>query len=299
MDVRTARRMVALATIAAAAFGVTGAASSSSGNVWRSLQRPFHLPRLGPGGACPVTSGQRVVKIESQEGVGYGRGPTYPIFPYTPRHAALALPEGSGGPWTSQSLRWFALREQGSVLIRGRSLAGAQRIRFGRAGSLQLKFRWGGVHRTLLHFRGGGCYGLQIDGSDYSHVVVFQVAAPSANTKRLVDALRGVGLPLELANVPRRPWLFGVSERYAVSREAPEVNVGFWEFVDDQAARNAAEMITPDGSGLTGRDGGVLIEWAAPPHWFRTGAVLAVSVGSDERTLGLLTQVLGPQFAGM
>lgn len=41
-----------------------------------------------------------------------------------------------------------------------------------------------------------------------------------------------------------------------------------------------------------------LATWIAPPHFYRSGRLIMLYVGSDESTLKLLTSVLGPQFAG-
>lgn len=38
--------------------------------------------------------------------------------------------------------------------------------------------------------------------------------------------------------------------------------------------------------------------WAAPPHFFRKERAFVLFLGDDPAMLDLLTQLLGPQFAG-
>ena len=41
-----------------------------------------------------------------------------------------------------------------------------------------------------------------------------------------------------------------------------------------------------------------MITWVAPPHFFHRERVVALYTGSDRALLTLLTEALGPQFAG-
>jgi hypothetical protein len=41
-----------------------------------------------------------------------------------------------------------------------------------------------------------------------------------------------------------------------------------------------------------------VVDWAAPPHWFRYGREIAVYVGSSSDVVDALGKVAGPQFAG-
>jgi hypothetical protein len=41
-----------------------------------------------------------------------------------------------------------------------------------------------------------------------------------------------------------------------------------------------------------------VVDWGAPPHHFRRGRVIVSYIGDDRAIIGLLTAVLGPQFAG-
>ena len=160
--------------------------------------RPLQLPVLVPGDACPETP------IRSVKGYLYevmGEGPVYSL-PYL----------------TSMSINWSALyahdgwywnkvvwtrdpQYTGPIVIRGRQLNGPESLRFQRMGDgrpapelahSSLHFPayttgnrldtqgsgWWEEIMTYVVVRAPGCYGVQIDGVDFSTTIVFAVPAP-------------------------------------------------------------------------------------------------------------------------
>jgi hypothetical protein len=128
---------------AAALLGLSGAALSALGDPWDELRRPLQIPRIMPGSACPASEPNTSVDL-SRYGVGqgYGPGPAYPImgppikgygraslvFEYPPSRTS----ELYGRAWGGQKVLWFLLPNHGDrVLVRGRQLDGAYRVRFG------------------------------------------------------------------------------------------------------------------------------------------------------------------------
>ena len=59
------------------------------------------------------------------------------------------------------------------------------------------------------------------------------------------------------------------------------------------AAEQDASQIEPDGSLKT-----MMITWIAPPHFFRKDRLIVIYLGADPAVLMILTDALGPQFAG-
>ena len=122
---------------------------------------------------------------------GTGRGPVYPGLGTPPvGHVTAAADTQYGGPWYGGKVFWYALpRYRGPALIRGRRLDGDGALGFNGQAS----------PRRELHIRRGvtvswtgqvvgsrgipsdirvlqpGCYGVRIDGTTFSRVVVFQV----------------------------------------------------------------------------------------------------------------------------
>ncbi len=60
-----------------------------------------------------------------------------------------------------------------------------------------------------------------------------------------------------------------------------------------KAAEEDAGEIGPDGNPKT-----TMVTWAAPPHFFRKERIIGLYVGDDPAVLKLLSDALGPQFAG-
>lgn len=171
---------------------VAGQAAGASRGWGRKLHRPLHLPRLAPGATCPVSNVDPSIdwpSINIFGGSGIGRGPVYPAT--GPRSQLTVRPAAQyAGPWLSTKLFWYVRPSyRGPVLIRGRQLDGNHRLGFnGRE-----------LPRWEMHIRVGqtvgwtgqpsysrgvpsniralipGCYGVQIDGTHFSRVVVFSV----------------------------------------------------------------------------------------------------------------------------
>jgi hypothetical protein len=75
--------------------------------------------------------------------------------------------------------------------------------------------------------------------------------------------------------------------------------IGVFEFANDQAAVAYASHITAGGDYLdpaAHRD--LIVEYAAPPHFYHQGTIVVLSVGSDGQTMQLLASVLGPPVTG-
>jgi hypothetical protein len=79
-------------------------------------------------------------------------------------------------------------------------------------------------------------------------------------------------------------------------------NVTLFEYAAPALAEVDASGISADGSTIhtgIGPFGSVaIVDFIAPPHFYKTGRVIALYVGRDAGTLRLLRQVFGPPFAG-
>lgn len=152
---------------------------------WQPLRRPLRLPPLAAGGACPVSTIQRVSRID---GAVLGVGPIYAGglgSEGTVNLAGLAI-----GPATLRAT-WIAdPRYQGPVLIRGRQLDAASELRFGTVGGALPEYAAGWrqaarepdwrIWDVSVQVPAAGCYAFQIDGRDFSEVIVFQATTSDA-----------------------------------------------------------------------------------------------------------------------
>jgi hypothetical protein len=182
-------RPLVLGSVAAAALAATGAGVGSS-DPWTSLRRPLHLPRVARG-ACPVSRVDSRVpwkRINIFGGSGIGRGPVYPGLPSA--FMMASRDEQYHGPWFGSKVFWYVRPSyRGPVLIRGRRLDGAQRMGFNgrRLPAFELHIgsnqgvSWDGKPPgsrgvpSSVRVRTPGCYGIQIDGTSFSRLVVFRV----------------------------------------------------------------------------------------------------------------------------
>jgi hypothetical protein len=164
---------------------------------WTKLHRPLHVPRLAPGAACPVSPVDRRVAWRRTKifgGSGIGRGPVYPGLGGSEGVLKATPDTHYGGPWAGGKVFWYVTRSyRGRVLIRGRRLDGPQSLGFNgdklpAAGELRIEswdtVSWKGQIpgsrgiASTVRVRTPGCYGVQVDGTTFSLVVVFAVEIP-------------------------------------------------------------------------------------------------------------------------
>jgi hypothetical protein len=139
-----------------------------TGAVPDSLRRALHLPR-SHGSGCPVSAGETPVSASG--------GPQ------------LTAERFVGSHWLAARVTWrAAVGYRGPLLIRGRRLGGAGVVGFGEGhrpyDELQLMNSGRGEATasgggrswlSLVRVRRAGCYAYQIDGTDFSRVIVFRV----------------------------------------------------------------------------------------------------------------------------
>jgi hypothetical protein len=117
-----------------------------------------------------------------------------------------------------------------------------------------------------------------------------------------VDNLRAHGVTVDIAGTVSQPFLRPTGTRLRLSgdglTEAATVESYNYDTTDLgtdalQTATEDAGRIRPDGTPKTGT-----VSWPGPVHFFRAERVLVLYVGGDAGVVTLLTDLLGPQFAG-
>ena len=106
----------------------------------------------------------------------------------------------------------------------------------------------------------------------------------------LAARLRAGGLPVELAGEIEQPF-FSVKGQVLASG-AEQIQV--FTFPTGEAAAAAAARVSPDGATI----GATSVLWVAPPHFYRSGKLIVLYVGRDEKTMSALRAALGNPFAG-
>ena len=173
---------LALAVLAIA-LAASASAARSAGD---PLRRPLHLPRIEAGERCPVSTVDPSIPFKSFGiGPGLGGGPVYPVGDGT-----LFVARTEAGGWPGTKVLWFVhARYRGPVLLRGRRVDARDTLRFGQGPRPAAELRiargetvsWTGQQPgsrgkpSFIRVRGPGCYAVQIDGTNFSRIVVFSV----------------------------------------------------------------------------------------------------------------------------
>jgi len=184
-------RIFAIAGLLVGLSVFASSAAAHSGDDWAALRRPLHLPRLAAGASCPVSRvdarvAWRGINIFGGQGIGGG-----PVYPGLGAHSGLlwaTRDQQYGGPWFGDKVFWYVQPSyRGPVMIRGRRVDGSGMVRFnaGRLPAPELHIAVGesvSWHGQPASSRGvssavrvlaPGCYAFQIDGTNFSRVVVF------------------------------------------------------------------------------------------------------------------------------
>jgi hypothetical protein len=164
-----------------------GHPSPSPGGVPEALRRPLALPTVTTGGRCPITTMGEEIDNGQLAGFALGQGPVQPILLPFNRSSGEASFKHLGRGWYATKTLWFSRPDyHGPVFIRGRQLDGPHKLVMGGDGPGILVDPQLGPGDTLngiggwrewpgaTWLRAPGCYAWQIDGTNFSHVVVFE-----------------------------------------------------------------------------------------------------------------------------
>ena len=106
----------------------------------------------------------------------------------------------------------------------------------------------------------------------------------------LIAALQAAGATVEVGD-PISQDFFG-PEGNILKVNGADVQVFEYESADTM--ENEASQVAPDGGSI----GTSMVSWMDAPHFYKTGRIISLYVGSDQTILDVLEMVMGPQFAG-
>lgn len=144
---------------------------------------------------------------------------------------------------------------------------------------------------TVLVIRDGGAASGQADGGRAaSH------GGPVRDHVSLVDNLRAKGMTVMPVQSVKQPFLSVEGTTLSLSGQGitGTASVQSYDYPNARAAQADASAVGPDGSTMRT----MVVDWAGPPHFFLKERVLVLYVGSDPTVIRVLTELLGPQFAG-
>lgn len=112
----------------------------------------------------------------------------------------------------------------------------------------------------------------------------------------LIDALEAKGITVEQAGALQQAFFNADrASRLLLSGGSLSGGAELQVYAYEDAATLAADIsqVSPDGNLKT-----VIIEWIAAPHFFCGERLMVIYLGDDQEAIDLLTDLLGPQFAG-
>lgn len=116
------------------------------------------------------------------------------------------------------------------------------------------------------------------------------VTHPVANLQDLIKKLSSSGVAVRGGGSVSQPFFSVPGSILKIRKEQIQVI----EYRTVKSAAIEAEKISADGS----RIGASMINWVAPPHFFKSGRLIVLYVGGDLGVIKLLENALGGQFAG-
>lgn len=116
--------------------------------------------------------------------------------------------------------------------------------------------------------------------------------ASALTTDRLAAHLRAAGATVAAGGDVQQPFFSPTGHFLTIDGEQVQV----FEYRLTLLADHEAAQVAPNGQAV-GR--AIHISWVAPPHFYRGGRLIVLSIGASPGLTRQLTRVLGPPFAGV
>ncbi|MDP3879001.1 MAG: DUF4399 domain-containing protein, partial [Dehalococcoidales bacterium] len=114
--------------------------------------------------------------------------------------------------------------------------------------------------------------------------------SPASEIDQLISDLRAAGATVVPDEEISQPFFSVEGKIIKINNE----NVQVFEYASIEAAGADAAEVSPDGSSV----GTTMVSWMSAPHFYKSGRLIVLYVGTDETVTGVLGEVLGKQFAG-
>ena len=112
----------------------------------------------------------------------------------------------------------------------------------------------------------------------------------ATNYASLVDNLKSTGASVEIGESVSQP--FFTTQGQVIKLSGEDIQV--FEYISEEEAIKESMQVSTDGSSV----GTTMISWIDTPHFYQTGKIIILYVGNNPEMIEILSEVLGPQFAG-
>jgi hypothetical protein len=134
------------------------------------------------------------------------------------------------------------------------------------------------------------CFLIGLVGCGGSSTPPTSHGGPVKDYVSLVDHLRGVDATVVPTGSVTQPFFSVPGQVITVNGEQVQI----YEYADEEAANAEAARISADGGAV----GNTMVDWIAPPHFYKKGQIIVLYVGTSSTVINILETTLGTQFAG-
>lgn len=123
---------------------------------------------------------------------------------------------------------------------------------------------------------------------------------PVRNYVSLIDNLRAKGIDVEPEGPVRQHFIQAPGwhvNLHGGPLPQPATIQSYW-YNDTELGNDSLAAAQADAAQIQQGRGIKTAEWVAPPHFFRQERAFVIYVGTDAAVLAVLTELMGPQFAG-
>jgi len=124
-------------------------------------------------------------------------------------------------------------------------------------------------------------------------------AGPVKDQVSFIDELRKeTNGMINIGSVINQPFL-SVKGTQANIVKLNNADIQIYEYDSNNLMSNEAKQISSDGSSVKTASGSITqIDWNSTPHFYSTGRIMVIYIGTDSQVINILTNILGTQFAG-
>jgi hypothetical protein len=106
----------------------------------------------------------------------------------------------------------------------------------------------------------------------------------------LVARLSAEGAVIEQGEDITQPFLSVTAKTATINGEDLQI----FEYLSEKTVDEEAATVSPTGSPI----GTTMVSWIQPPHFYKSGKMIVIYLGSNQDTQNVLEDILGSQFAG-
>ncbi len=106
----------------------------------------------------------------------------------------------------------------------------------------------------------------------------------------LVEELRLMGNSVESLESKYQPFFTPQGQIIELNDEDIQV----FEYSSEEEANKEAVQVSADGISV----GTTMLTWIYTPHFYQSGKIIVLYIGNNSEVIDMLTELLGPQFAG-